>query len=362
MTDETYMKLALDLAMTAEGHTSPNPIVGAVCVKDGQIVGTGMHVRAGTPHAEVHALTMAGAQAQNADLYVTLEPCAHTGKTPPCTDTIIESGIRRVFIASLDPNPAVNGKGIRLLRAAGIEVILAICTKEADFSNRAYFHFIKHGTPYITLKAATSLDGRLATHTGDSKWITSSHARSDVHTLRHTHDAILVGVNTILQDNPFLTTRLPHGGKNPIRIILDRHLRTPQTANVIQDNAAETIIFTVGQDTLTNQFAKYPLVTVESIPPDVDYLHEVLKRLGKRGIMKLLVEGGSQVHSSFITAGLADELYLYVAPKLIGNGPSLFMDHGCTRIAEGKMLDILDMKTLHEDVRIHALFNKRGDD
>ena len=181
---------------------------------------------------------MAGTDSIGADLYVTLEPCAHTGKTPPCTDLIISSGIHRVFVASIDPNPSVNGTGIGLLKAAGIEVITGILQEEAEQLNQAFFHFIRYGKPYVTLKAAATLDGRLSTQNGDSKWITSVASRTDVHHLRHTHDAILVGVQTVLHDNPFLTTRLPHGGKNPIRIILDRHLRTPKTANIVTNGAA----------------------------------------------------------------------------------------------------------------------------
>lgn len=359
MDHSNYMKLALDFAKLATGQTSPNPIVGAVCVKNGQIIGTGVHMEAGTPHAEVHALHMAGTNAVGADLYVTLEPCAHVGQTPACTDTIIASGISRVFIASTDPNPSVNGKGIRLLRDAGIEVITDLCKKEADFSNRAFFHFIQHQKPYVTLKAATTLDGSLATQSGYSKWITSESSRQDVHTLRHTHDAILVGVNTILKDNPFLTTRLPHGGKNPIRIILDRHLRTPETANVIQDQAAETIIFTLESDSLRN-FTDSPNVRLESIPKHANFLDEVLTRLAKRGIMTLLVEGGSQVHSSFIQSRLANELYLYMAPKLIGNGPSLFMDESRSTISESEMLQIIDVKQVGDDIRLHMLFKTGG--
>ena len=359
MDHDDYMKLAIDLAKLAEGQTSPNPIVGAVCVKNGQIVGTGTHMQAGTPHAEVHALNMAGLNAIDADLYVTLEPCAHDGKTPACTEKIIASGIRRVFIASNDPNPAVNGKGIRFLRAAGIEVITDLCKEEADFSNRAFFHFIQHQKPYVTLKAATTLDGRLATQNGNSKWITSESSRQNVHTLRHTHDAILVGVNTILHDNPFLTTRLPHGGKNPKRIILDRHLRTPKTANVLQDEAAETIIFALESDK-SRTFSDSPYVDIEAIPEHTDFLDEVLTRLAKRGIVTLLVEGGSQVHTSFIQSRLANELYLYMAPKLVGNGLSLFMDSSRSTIGESEPLRILDVKQIGEDIRIHALFPTGG--
>lgn len=301
---EHYMKIALDLARCAEGQTSPNPLVGVVCVKKGRILGTGAHLKVGTPHAEVHALTMVGQAARGADLYVTLEPCSHEGKTPPCIDLIISSGIRRVFIASIDPNPSVNGTGIGLLRAAGIEVVTGILQEEAEQLNRAFFHFIKNGRPYVSLKAAAPLDGRLSTRTGDSKWMTSTAARNDVHPLRHTHDAILVGVQTVLHDNPFLTTRLPHGGKNPIRIILDRHLRTPETANVVTNGAAETIIFTLESARTSPSFLENGFVSVERISEKASFLKEALERLAAKGIMRLFVEGGSQVHSSFINKNL----------------------------------------------------------
>ncbi|WP_318614077.1 bifunctional diaminohydroxyphosphoribosylaminopyrimidine deaminase/5-amino-6-(5-phosphoribosylamino)uracil reductase RibD [Sporosarcina sp. YIM B06819] len=358
MEPQHYMRIALDLARSAQGQTSPNPLVGAVCVKDGQIIGTGAHLKAGTPHAEVHALMMAGVESYGADLYVTLEPCAHTGKTPPCTDLIITSGIRRVFVASIDPNPSVNGTGIGLLKAAGIEVVTGILQEEAEQLNRAFFHFIKYGKPYVTLKAAATLDGRLSTQTGDSKWITSDAARTDVHYLRHTHDAILVGVQTVLHDNPFLTTRLPHGGKNPIRIIVDRHLRTPTTANIVTDGAAATIIFTLDSPKSRTVFFEHPFVSIERISADVPFLDEVLKRLASKGIMTLFVEGGSRVHSSFINEGLADELYLYMAPKLIGNGASLFMDDTRNLMGESESLRFLDVRQIGDDIRLHARFVK----
>lgn len=358
MDPQHFMGLALDLARSAQGQTSPNPLVGAVCVKGGQIIGTGAHLKAGTPHAEVHALLMAGTESRDADLYVTLEPCAHTGKTPPCTDLIITSGIRRVFVASIDPNPSVNGTGIRLLKAAGIEVFTGILQEEAEQLNRAFFHFIKYGKPYVTLKAAATLDGRLSTQTGDSKWITSDEVRTDVHHLRHTHDAILVGVQTVLHDNPFLTTRLPHGGKNPIRIVLDRHLRTPTTANIVTDGAVATIIFTLDSPRSRTVFFEHPFVSIERISEDVPFLNEVLKRLANKGIMTLFVEGGSRVHSSFINEGLADELYLYMAPKLIGNGASLFMDDTRNLMGESESLRFLDVQKMGEDIRLHASFHK----
>lgn len=360
MTDENMMKLALQLAQSAEGQTSPNPLVGAVCVKNGQIIGTGAHLKAGTPHAEVHALEMAGTEAIGAELYVTLEPCAHHGKTPPCTDLIISSGIRRVVIASTDPNPSVNGRGIELLKKAGIEVVTGVLQEEADYLNRAFFHFIQYGKPYVTLKSAVTLDGRLATQNGDSKWITSETSRTDVHKLRHTHDAILVGVETVLHDNPFLTTRLPHGGKNPIRIILDRQLRTPKTANVITDGAVETIFFTL-ESTKDTHFAENPNVSIEKIPDSANFLQAVLTSLAEKGIMTLFVEGGSRIHTSFMDSQLADEIYLYVAPKLIGNGPTLFMNETRNFMAESERLSFIDVKKIGDDIRIHAQFQKEGE-
>lgn len=361
MIDKKMMRLALELAKTAEGQTSPNPLVGAVCVKNGQIIGTGAHVKAGMPHAEVHALQMAGTAAKDADLYVTLEPCAHEGKTKPCTDLIIESGIRRVMIASVDPNPVVSGRGIELLKLAGIEVHVGVLQKEAEYLNRAFFHFIKYGRPYVTLKAAATLDGRLASNDGDSKWITSESSRADVHSLRHTHDAILVGVETVLHDNPFLTTRLPHGGKNPIRIILDRQLRTPETANVITDGAVETIIFTLDQTEVNPKLITYPNVSIEKIATTQPFLKEVLKRLAKRGIMTLFVEGGSRIHTSFIHERLAHELYVYIAPKLLGNGISLFMNESRKFIKESEEVTFLSVEKIGDDLRIHAQFQKEDD-
>lgn len=361
MIEEKMMRLALELAKTAEGQTSPNPLVGAVCVKDGQIIGTGAHLKAGMPHAEVHTLQMAGTAAKGADLYVTLEPCAHEGKTKPCTDLIIESGIRRVVIASVDPNPLVSGRGIEQLKLAGIEVSVGVLQKEAEYLNRAFFHFIKYGSPYVTLKAATTLDGRLASDCGDSKWISSESSRADVHALRHTHDAILVGVETVLHDNPFLTTRLPHGGKNPIRIILDRQLRTPETANVITDGAVETIIFTLDQAEVNPKLTAYPNVSIEQIPASEPFLKEVLHRLAKRKIMTLFVEGGSRIHTSFIHEQLANELYLYIAPKLIGNGVSLLMDKSRKLIKDSEEVTFLSVDKIGDDLRIHAQFQKEDE-
>lgn len=360
MIDEQMMRLALQLAESTVGQTSPNPMVGAVCVQHGQVVGTGAHLRAGTPHAEVHALQMAGERAKGADLYVTLEPCAHEGRTSACTTRIINSGVKRVIIATTDPNPAVQGRGIAQLKRAGIDVVEHILEQEATFLNRAFFHYIRYGLPYVTLKAATTLDGRMASTTGDSQWISSESSRREVHLLRHTHDAILVGSETVLRDNPFLTTRLPHGGKNPIRIILDRQLRTPETAHLVTDGAAETIIFTRENSEKGAYLSAYSNVSIESIPTDLPFLPTVLQRLATRGLMTLLVEGGSRIHSSFIDEELADELILYMAPKALGNGAAIFEQGNLHFIRESRKLRFIQTELIGPDVKIHAQFVKEG--
>ena len=293
MCADKYMQLALQLAQSVRGQTSPNPPVGAVVVKGGRIVGMGAHLQAGTAHAEVHALAMAGKAAAGADLYVTLEPCSHHGRTPPCVDLILEKGVRHVWIATVDPNPLVAGKGIERLRQAGVQVEVGLCQQESQALYEPFFHFIATRTPYVTLKFAMTADGKTATYTGSSQWITSPQARTDAHQLRHHHDAILVGINTVLHDDPLLTTRLPQGGKSPIRIVLDTHLRIPETAQVVTDRSVQTIVV-CGEQASATKAARLQQQEIEvlrqattkiMIPP-------LLQALGARGIMTLLVEGG----------------------------------------------------------------------
>lgn len=241
MNDQYYMDFAIDLAKRVSGQTSPNPVVGAVIVKHGEIVGFGAHLKAGEAHAEVQAIKMAGLEkTSGATVYVTLEPCSHFGKTPPCSNLLIESRVKRVVIASVDPNPLVAGEGIKKLQDAGIETVVGVCQEKALALNEVFFHYIKTNTPFVTLKTAASLDGKTATYSGESKWITGPDARLDVHHYRHKHDAILVGVETVIKDNPSLTTRLPSGGKNPIRVILDTSLRIPIHSNVLTDGQVDT--------------------------------------------------------------------------------------------------------------------------
>lgn len=316
------MQLALELASSAKGNTNPNPCVGAVLVKDGVIVGTGLHRKAGEPHAEVHAFNMAGDHAKGATLYVTLEPCSHYGKTPPCAKLVKESGVKRVVVATTDPNPSVAGRGINLLREAGIEVEVGLLEQEALKLNERFIHNMLTNKPFVVSKFAMTLDGKIATHNGHSKWITSEEARLQVHKIRHEMDAILVGIGTVLADNPSLTTRLPNReGKNPIRIILDSELKTPLTANVVNTAEAQTIIVTgIGVDgtkmeQLTKKGVKILTVSKSNYGLDLD---EMLNELYKMGITDILVEGGAEINASFLRAGLINKVLVYLAPKLLG--------------------------------------------
>jgi diaminohydroxyphosphoribosylaminopyrimidine deaminase / 5-amino-6-(5-phosphoribosylamino)uracil reductase len=356
--DERYMRLALEMAKIGSGQTSPNPAVGAVVVKNGEIVGLGAHLKAGEPHAEVHAIRMAGEKAAGATVYVTLEPCSHFGKTPPCADLLVEAKVARVVIATTDPNPLVAGKGMERLKQAGIEVVLGTLKEEADELNRVFFHYITTKTPFVTLKYASSLDGKIATKTGDSKWITSEAAREDVHRYRAANDAILVGVNTIMADNPHLTTRLPEGGKSPIRIILDTDLRTPLHANVISNDEAETWMV-VGSQVSSERMALYQRSHVRVMQmnqPHID-IWEVLRMLGEHKITSLFVEGGSRIHDSFVRSRAFQEIVAYFAPKLIGGheAPTPVGGTGILRMAEAAELAIKRVEMVGPDIKVIAI-------
>lgn len=326
LSDRDYMELALKLAKTAKGKTNPNPMVGAVIVKDGMIVGTGIHRKAGEAHAEVHAFQMAGEHAKGATLYVTLEPCSHYGKTPPCANLVKDSGVRRVVVATLDPNPLVSGKGVQIIREAGIEVEVGLLEKEACKLNERFIHNMLTKRPFVTLKYAMTLDGKIATHSGHSKWISGEESRLSVHRLRNEVDAILVGIGTVLKDNPLLTTRLPdQQGKNPIRVILDSRLQIPMDANVLNDEA-KTIIATT-TDANPKKIAELEKRNITFIYCSKDQngicLEEMLEQLYKHGITDVLVEGGGEVNASFVRAGLVNKYVIYVAPKLLGGRHSI---------------------------------------
>lgn len=362
--DQYYMQLALDLAASAKGKTNPNPLVGAVIVKDGSIVGTGLHRKAGEPHAEVHAFRMAGEHAKDATLYVTLEPCSHFGKTPPCANLVKESGVKRVIVAMQDPNPSVAGRGIQLLRDAGIDVEVGILEAQARRLNERFIHNMLTSRPFVISKFAMTLDGKIATYSGHSQWITGEEARRNVHELRDEVDAILVGVGTVLKDNPALTTRLQERtGKNPIRIVLDRELRTPLDAQIVQTDEAKTIIVTAeGQQQRASAFENLgvELLYVPVIDHKLD-LHVMLDELYKRGITDLLVEGGGEVNASFLRHGLIQKFLVYVAPKMLGGRNSItpFKGDDVETIDAALLLQFAEVDKIGEDLRITA-YPKEG--
>ncbi|MEH6889669.1 bifunctional diaminohydroxyphosphoribosylaminopyrimidine deaminase/5-amino-6-(5-phosphoribosylamino)uracil reductase RibD [Bacillus sp. JJ864] len=357
MTDQEYMALALQLAKNTAGQTSPNPMVGAVVVKDGNIIGVGSHLRAGTEHAEVHALRMAGENAHGATVYVTLEPCSHHGKTPPCCDFLIAKNVKRVVVAVLDSNPLVSGQGVKRLQEAGIDVTIGVLEKEAKELNRYFFHYMRTKRPFVTLKTAMSLDGKIATRTGESKWITGEEARANVHRYRHTHDAILVGVNTIITDNPHLTTRLVNGGKSPIRIVLDTHLRTPLSSHVITNGETPTWVI-VGSDVSKEKISKFQsdMVSVLQMKTNHIEINELLDLLGEKNILSLFVEGGQTVHASFLEAKCFQELITYISPKLIGGkeAPTCFGGNGFTQLENALTLHIQSMEQIGDDIKVVA--------
>lgn len=322
--DERFMRQAIALAKKALGRTHPNPAVGALVVQRGRVVGRGYHLRAGAPHAEVVALKQAGKKAARATLYSTLEPCDHHGRTPPCSAAILGAGVARVVFASSDPNPLVNGRGVKRLRRAGVGVTPGVLRGEADAINRPFFTAMKDGRAFVTLKLAATLDGKIAARTGDSKWITSEAARARVHALRNVVDAILVGAGTALRDDPALTTRLSgkRQGRNPVRVVLDADLDVPATARVYDTFQHGRAIAVCGANADPKRRAALVGRGVEvwvlparrgKVTP-----RPLLERLAKDGLLHLMVEGGSQVAGAFLSAGLVDELWLFVAPRVLG--------------------------------------------
>ena len=355
------MRRALALAARARGQTSPNPLVGAVIVKEGQIVGEGYHRAAGGTHAEVHAINHAGAAADGGALYVTLEPCPHYGRTPPCTETIIQSGIARVFAAHVDPNPKVGGKGIQELEKAGVHVNVGLCEPEARRLNEVFIKYIRTNRPFVIIKSAMSLDGKIATRSGESQWISSEASRLEGHEIRNSVDAVLVGVNTVINDNPSLTTRLPERvGKDPARIVVDSECRTPPTAKIFNpDSEANTIIAT------TKRASEERITRLEAAGARVSVVEEVDNRvcfsslmhaLGCQGITSVLIEGGAKINASALNAGIVDKIVFFVAPKLIGgaDAPSPIGGEGIQRLAEAHVLRDVNVKSIDGDILIEG--------
>ena len=358
MEDEFFMREALRIARNAEGRTAPNPMVGAVIVKDGRIVAEGWHRKAGTAHAEIHALKMAGELARGATLYVTLEPCAHYGRTGPCAKAVAESGIQRVVAAMRDPNPLVAGKGMKILEDAGIEVKVGVLADEAQKLNEVFLKWVVTKCPFVVLKTAMSLDGKIATRSGASQWITGEAARHCVHKLRDIYAGILVGIGTVLADDPSLTTRLPGGsGKNPVRIILDSKARTPLTAKVLTDGAAETIIAAAqnAPKTRIERLKAAGAVVLVCGREKVD-LAALMKMLGEREISSVFVEGGGRVNFSFLRAGLVDKIHAFLAPKLIGGRDALtpVEGEGFADLADAVELEHIKTEILGRDLHLSA--------
>ncbi|SHK18185.1 diaminohydroxyphosphoribosylaminopyrimidine deaminase [Thermocrinis minervae] len=319
------MSLALDLAREYKGLTHPNPTVGCVIVKDGVVVGKGAHEKAGLPHAEVIALKEAGHRARGATLYVTLEPCSHWGRTPPCVDAIIQAGIKRVVIATLDPNPLVCGQGVSKLRQAGIQVDVGVLEEEARELNEDFFLYITEKRPYVTLKLAQSIDGKIATKTGDSKWISGQKSREFAHRLRHEATAVLVGIGTVLKDDPLLTVRHIPAKKQPLRIVLDPDLEIPMGSKLVVEKSAKTLVVTSSDNTEKIKLLEDMGVEVLRFPSEGGRfnLRDLLKEFHRREIMHILVEGGSQTATEFIKAGLVDRLCVFIGPMVIGSGKTL---------------------------------------
>lgn len=361
--NEKYMRLAMQLAGNAIGRTSPNPLVGAVIVKDNRVVGCGWHRKAGTPHAEVHALNQAGELAQGADVYVTLEPCAHYGKTPPCAKALVEAKVKNVYGGLLDVNPKVAGKGFKILEDAGIHVEYGFLQDELRKQNEVFFKWIEHKKPFVVLKAAMTLDGKIATATGQSKWITNETSRAYGYKLRDIYDGIMVGINTVIEDNPMLTARVD-GGKNPIRIVVDSSLKIDINANVVQDKSAKTIIATTDKadkdKILKLQAQDVDVIVVDKDKNDKVDIEKLLDILGQQNICSILVEGGATLSGSFVAKKLVDKVYFFIAPKIVGGkeAKTPVAGTGILNLQEALALKDIQIEKLEEDILIIGRVDK----
>jgi len=356
MNDQHFMQMALDLAIKGEGFTSPNPMVGAVVVKNGRVVGRGYHQMAGGPHAEVNAIDAAGKLAKGATLYVTLEPCNHTGRTPPCTLKILETGIKRVVFAMIDPNLDVAGRGAEFLEQQGIQITSGVCQQQALKLNEAFVKFVRTRRPFVIAKCAATLDGRIATRSGDSKWVTGEKARQFVHRLRHAVDAILVGINTVRTDNPSLTTRLPDSrGKDPVRIILDTRLSISPDARLLRQESEADTILVVGPDLTPDKLTTFEKGGIRVIQSELKNglidMNVLMDRLGAMSLTSLLIEGGSRVLASAFRADIVNKVLFFYAPKILGG------DDGIP-ICSGPGPELMSQGIAVKDINVHQF----GDD
>lgn len=352
--DEQFMKLCFKLALKGRGFVSPNPLVGAVVVKEGRVIGKGYHPSFGAPHAEIFALQDAKEELRGATLYVNLEPCAHYGKTPPCTKEIIKAGIKRVVIGMIDPNPLVKGKGIEELKEAGIEVESGVLQEEAEKLNEAYIKFITTGIPFVALKMAQSLDGKIATKSGESKWITGEKARKFVHRLRAGFDAVLVGARTVLADDPNLSS---YGeGRDPIRIVLDGKGVVPPSAKVFQPGVRRIVFSTfIAPPSWVKSLEDIGVEVIMGEGEEVE-IRRILRELGARGIASLLVEGGGETSASFLEARAVDKVFFFIAPIIIGGreAKTSVEGKGCQNLTEAIKFNYLKIKKIGADILFEA--------
>lgn len=360
--DKKYMRRALTLALKGRGYTRPNPIVGAVLVKDDRIIGEGWHKKFGDSHAEVNAFTSALEDPTGATLYITLEPCSHYGKTPPCADLIIKKKVARVVCAMQDPNPVVSGRGLELLQSHGISVTVGILEKEAKKVNDIFLKYIVNQTPFVLYKAAMSLDGKIACYTGDSRWVSGEESRKDVHKLRSVYTGIMVGAGTIIADNPRLTARI-EGAINPIRIIVDGNLSIPTTARVFKEKGRNIILTT--SDASNSKKNEFENLGAEIFCYDSHFIGKVdLKKamtgLGSLGIDSILLEGGPTLATEALKAGIIDKVRFYYAPKIIGGNQAIssFVGKGVPTMDKSLLLNDVSYETLGKDFVIEAYLRK----
>ncbi len=363
--DIKYMKRALELAEKGIGYTKPNPLVGAVIVKDGRIIGEGYHQLYGGHHAEVNAFLNATEDISGASMYVTLEPCSHFGKTPPCANAIVEKGIKKVVIGLKDPNPLVAGRGIEILRSHGIEVVTGVLEDEGKKLNEIFLKYITTALPFVILKTAMTLDGKLATASGDSKWITNEQSRQYVHELRHRVSGIMVGIGTVLADNPNLTTRLKgREGVDPVRIIVDTNARIPLEAKVLNlASKAKTIIATTEKadkkklKDIEDKGAEVIITPLRNNRVDLSYL---MQQLGQKGIDSVLLEGGAALNFSALEEGIVDKVVTFIAPKIIGgaNSKTPVGGEGVSYIKDAMLLNDIQVSRFQEDIMIEGYLRK----
>jgi diaminohydroxyphosphoribosylaminopyrimidine deaminase/5-amino-6-(5-phosphoribosylamino)uracil reductase len=359
MTDESYIQLAIEIAKKGEGNVSPNPLVGCVIVKNNKIIGAGYHKKFGEDHAEINALNSATESLEGSTLFVNLEPCSHHGKTPPCVDRIILEKIKKVVIGTLDINPLVSGSGVKALKKAGVEVRVGVLENECLELNKFFFKYISKKLPYVTLKAAQTLDGKIADINYNSEWITGEQSRKYVHTLRSKYDAILIGSNTSKKDDPNLTVRMVEG-RNPYRIVLDSKLKLPLNLNLIKkNNDQKTILVTLAENrTKKNKVKRFEQLGIRIIFIKQDdkgriNLKSALKEVRKIGITSVLVEGGAKIYSAFVNQNLFDDIMLFISPKILGSGIQTFGEISNNNLKDALKLKIKKSEMLDEDILLH---------